>query len=77
MDLDYPRKIHNDHNDYPLAPEHVLSEFENLSPLQKALNEKYGLPKNSGIKKLIPNLYNKQKYVVYGTTLKLELGLRL
>jgi len=58
VDLDYPRDLHDLHNDYPLAPE----------PLK--VNKVY---------KLIPNLYNKTKYVIHHENLKqyIKLGLRL
>ena len=56
VDLEYPHDLHDLHNDYPLAPEHL---------------------KMDGVDKLIPNLYNKSKYVVHYETLKLyeRLGL--
>ena len=58
-DLEYPNKLHDLHNDYPLAPEKIT--YKNK------------------VKKLIPNLGNKEKYVVHYENLKqyLSLGLRL
>ena len=50
VDLEYPHKLHDLHNDYPLAPEHV---------------------EMGGVRKLIPNLNDKKKYVVHYETLKL------
>ncbi|XP_064625932.1 uncharacterized protein LOC135486764 [Lineus longissimus] len=44
VDLDYPQHLHDLHNAYPLAPEHVND-------------------------KLIPNLRNKKKYILYITRL--------
>ncbi|KAJ1520397.1 hypothetical protein ONE63_003532 [Megalurothrips usitatus] len=79
VSLEYPVELHDKHNDYPLAPEHVLPEYKNLSPLQKKIVKKFNLPRNPGVKKLIPNLNDKNSYVVFGTTLKLylDLGLKL
>lgn len=77
VDLEYPKKLHDLHNDFCLAPEHYAPQFSDLSPLQKEMIEKFKLPENAAIKKLIPNLKNKKKYVVYGTTLKLYLQLGL
>ena len=79
VSLEYPEHLHDQHNDYPLAPEHVLPEYRHLSPLQKNLAKQYNLPKNGNTKKLIPNLNDKKNYIVFGTALKLylELGMRL
>ena len=56
VDLEYPRKLHDLHNDYPLAPERL---------------------KIGGVEKLIPNLWDKEKYIVHHENLKLYLGLGL
>ena len=58
VDLEYPKNLHDLHNDYPLAPERV--EVNKVS-------------------KLIPNLGDKEKYIVYYEKLKqyLSLGLKL
>ena len=44
VDLEYPRSLHDLHNDYPLAPERV---------------------KVNKVEKLIPNLGDKEKYVLH------------
>ena len=44
VDLEYPKELHDLHNEYPLAVESV---------------------KVDGVRKLIPNLYNKERYVVH------------
>ena len=58
VDLMYPEKLHDLHNDYPLAPESL---------------------ELSRVKKLVPNLQNKSKYIIHYRALKqcLELGLKL
>ena len=58
VDLEYPKNLHDLHNDYPLAPERVVV---------------------NGVEKLIPNLNDKNKYVIHHEALKqyLDLGLRL
>ena len=58
VDLEYPKELHDLHEDYPLAPERLLI---------------------GKVKKLVPNLYDKEKYVVHHETLKqyLELGMKL
>ena len=57
VDLEYPKEIHNTHNDLPLCPE--SKEIKN------------------NIKKLIPNLNDKEKYVIHYRTLLLCLNLGL
>ena len=49
VDLEYPKKLHDLHNDYPLAPEQI---------------------KVNKVEKLIPNLWNKKKYVIHYENLK-------
>ena len=58
VDLEYPRGLHDLHNDYPLAPERL---------------------KINNVEKLIPNLWDKKKYIVHHENLKLylELGLKV
>ena len=70
VDLEYPKELHNKHNDYPLAPEHMLVTNYMLSPFQDCF-----LKNKSNVKKLIPNLLNKTKYVVHYKTLQLYLNL--
>ena len=58
VDLEYPRGLHDLHNNYPLAPERL---------------------KINNVEKLIPNLWDKAKYIVHHENLKLylELGLKV
>ena len=49
VDLEYPKSLHDWHNDYPLAPEQI---------------------KINKVDKLIPNLWNKKKYVIHYENLK-------
>ena len=58
VDLEYPKKLHDLHNDYPLAPEQI---------------------KVNNVEKLIPNLWNKKKYIIHYENLKqyLNFGLKL
>ena len=58
VDLEYPKKLHDLHNDYPLAPERL---------------------KINKVEKLIPNLWDKEKYVLHKKNLQLylDLGLKL
>ncbi|XP_072021514.1 uncharacterized protein [Amphiura filiformis] len=58
VNLEYPKELHDLHNDFPLAPERLI------------VNK---------VEKLIPNLNDKEKYVIHHVALKqcLELGLKL
>ena len=57
VDLEYPKKLHDLHNDYSLAPERIMCKNK--------------------VEKLIPILWNKEKYVLHYKNLKqyLDLGL--
>ena len=58
VDLEYPKELHDLHNDYPLAPEQIEVNKD---------------------EKIIPNLRDKEKYVLHYKNLKqyLDLGLEL
>ena len=68
-DLTYPSCLHDTHNDYPLAPEHLTVTREMLSPFAESLLD----PTRpwSATKKLVPNLMNKAKYVSHYRNLQL------
>ena len=59
VDLEYPKNLHDLHNDYPLCPEKVKCK--------------------NGIEKLIPNLSDKEKYVIHYKNLIqcLDMGLKI
>ena len=74
FDLKYPKELHELHNDYPLAPEKLTVTNDILSNCCKSIADKYEI-KVGDLKKLIPNLANKSKYVVYYKNLQLYLSL--
>ena len=78
VDLEYPRELHDDHSDYPLAPEKVKVTKEMLPPYCKSISGKYDIS-ISQVSKLIPTLCNKEKYVLHyrNLLLYLDLGLKL
>lgn len=78
-DLQHCEFLHDDHNDFCLAPEHLLPKYKKLSRLQKKMIKTYGLPKKCSTKKLIPNLNDKEQYCVYANTLQLyiKLGIKV
>ena len=74
FDLEYPDELHELHNDYPLAPEKLAVSSVMLSKFCKRIADKYKI-KAGDIKKLIPNLGNKIKYVLHYRNLQLYLSL--
>ena len=75
VDLEYPKKIHDLHNDYPVCPEKVRVSNNMLSGYFKKIAEKYisiGL-----VSKLIPTLRDKKEYVLHYRNLQLYLDLGL
>ena len=60
VDLEYPKELHNLHNDYPLAPEKIEISYDLLSNYCKGIADCYGI-KVGGVKKLVPNLGDKKK----------------
>jgi hypothetical protein len=72
VDLDYPVSLHNDHNCYPLAPEHMVITPDMMSEFQQANDTPC-----PNIVKLVPNLRDKKKYRVHSKNLELyiELGM--
>ena len=74
VDLQYPDKLHDSHNDYSLAPEKLAVSYEMLSDYCKEIADKYGI-KVGDVKKLIPNFGHKTKYVLHYRDLQLYLSL--
>ena len=62
VDLDYPKKLHDIHNDYPLAPEKVNMPKEWLSKYCLKIASVYNI---TTVNKLVPNLMDKNNYVVH------------
>ena len=69
VDLDYPENLHDNHNDYPMAPEKVKTKEEWLSPYCLEIKKEHDI-KVGGVNKLIPNLMPKKNYVVHYRNLK-------
>ena len=73
VDLSYPSSLHDDHSDYPLAPEHMVVENHSLSPYSKKIKNDLQI-KGQPVSKLIPNLNNKTNYIVHYRNLKFYLS---
>ena len=78
VDLEYPEKLHDLHNDYPLAAEKIKVEKSMLSNYCNKISEKYNISTGL-VQKLIPTLSKKEKYVLHYRNLQLyiDLGLKL
>ena len=74
IDLKHPEKLHELHNDYPLAPEKLAIPFDMLSDYCKKIADEYGI-KVGDVKKLIPYLGKKTNYIVHYRNLQLYLSL--
>ena len=74
VDLKYPNELHELHNDYPLAPEKLAVTNDMLPKYCKQIVDEYDI-KVGDVKKLIPNLGNKTKYVVHYRNIQLYLSL--
>jgi len=68
-DLTYPTHLHNSHNDYPMAPEHLTVTRDMLSQFAESLLDPSRPWKPT--KKLVPNLLDKTKYVTHYRNLQL------
>lgn len=69
VDLDYPCSLHDEHNDYPLAPEQLNITPDLVSPFMKRM----AWNKITSTTKLTTNLLPKRGYVVHYRTLQFYL----
>ena len=78
VDLEYPQELHDIHNDYPLAPEKINIPKEWLSKYCLKIANAHNITTGK-VKKLVPNLMNKNNYVIHYRNLQqcLQLGMKL
>jgi hypothetical protein len=77
--LEYPKEIHNLHQNLPLAPEVLEINYDSLSPYaQNALMESDGRQKYKGVKVMAP-FADHINYITHFKNLKLylDLGMKL
>ena len=79
VDFEYPkelRELHNDYNDYPLAADKIKIKREMLSNYQLRISD-YCNTRIGNIKNLVPNFFDKEKYVFHYEILELFLEIRI
>ena len=74
VDLEYCKKLHDSHSDYPLCHEKNEISFDMLSKYCKDIADHYRI-NVGGIKKLITDLKDKIKYVAHYKNLEHYLSL--
>ena len=62
VDLEYPEDLHNAHSSYPLALERMVVQKKWMSECQHNLRGVGVAP--TEVEKLVPNLHNKEGYVL-------------
>ena len=76
VDLEYPKELHDLHNEYPCAPEKMIITDDMLSDYAKKMKEEHSISSGK-VPKLVTTLYDKEKYVLHYQNLKLYLKLGL
>ena len=78
MDLEYPDRLHDSHDNLPLAPTRRIIDDSELSEYCGRVGGKLGV-KTDKVEKLVPDLYDKEKYVLHYVNLQqcIKLGLVL
>ena len=64
VDLEYPKELHDIHNGYSLAPEKINIPKEWLSHYCLQIANAHNITTGAAVKKLVPNLTNKNNYVI-------------
>ena len=77
VDLEYPKNLHYEHNDYPLAPEKIKIQKEWLSNYCLKIANEHNISTGTN-KKLVTDLMDKNNYVIYYRNLQrcLDLGIK-
>ena len=74
VDLEYPKKLHDSHNDYLLALEKINIPKEWLSDYCSKIANAHNITTGT-VKKLVPNVMNKNNYVIHYRNLQQSIKL--
>ena len=75
VDLEHPKELRELHNDYPLAPDKIGKfKREILRDYQLKTVDVYNMSIGN-VKKLVPNFFDKEKYVIDYENVKIYLRL--
>jgi len=79
VDLDYPKKLHKSHSNFPLAPENIKITEKDLSSLMTEVLIQLEGKNSYNDKKLVGTYLKRQHYVLHFKNLKLylKLGMKL
>ena len=69
VDSEYPDELHYLHNDYPCAAQNLNVTDDILSDYFKNIKNRFKISTGK-VRKLIPTLYHKEKYVLHEENLK-------
>lgn len=75
VDLIYPENLHELHDNFPLAPQNIEIDFDNLSPYSKKSLELCNASKKYKDIKLSATFHERKNYVIHFKNLKLYLSL--
>ena len=75
VDFDYPKVLHQSHNDYLLTPDKIEIKKEILYEYQLMISNCYNVPIRN-VQKLASNLFHKEKYVLYYENLQLQVRIK-
>ena len=76
VDLEYPKELGESLNDYPLAPDKIEIKREMFFECQLKIADFYNILIEN-VKKIAPNFFHKEKYVIDYKNLQLYLSLGL
>jgi len=77
VDLYYPKRLHKNHDNFPLAPENIQIEYQNLSPYAKRSLFRTTQQKKFSDIKLSATFHERKNYIVHFKNLQLYLSLGL
>ena len=72
FDHEYPKKLHELHNNYPLSPHKIEIKREMVSEYQLKIADLHNIPIRD-VRKIVPNFLDKERYVIHYENVQLYL----